>query len=245
MTAPLSLKARMTYTAHLFKAVTRQHHIPLRPLFAEYLPRDGIVIDVGAHAGQFTKLFSALVPDGHVYAFEPGGYALSILKKVHLLRRLKNVTIVASALGDSDGEAVLKVPVKESGSIAFGLSSVGKMQDNSRAIRTETIPVTTLDGFAEQNGLTRLDVIKADIEGWELRMLEGARQVLQKFRPCLAIEAADHMLQRAGDTREKLATFLREMNYTAFIYDQDGTLTPDDGRDADLFCIPVEKQLSS
>lgn len=77
MTALPTLRARTSYCAHLFKALTRQHHREIMPMIAPYITQDSVIVDVGAHAGQFTKMFSAMVPRGHVYAFEPGSVAES------------------------------------------------------------------------------------------------------------------------------------------------------------------------
>jgi tRNA A58 N-methylase Trm61 len=81
-------RRNLTYFTHLFKAIVKQHHSDLRPVLKGNIPEDGVVIDVGGHAGQFSKLFSRLVPQGHVYTFEPGQYALSILRKAIKLNRI-------------------------------------------------------------------------------------------------------------------------------------------------------------
>ena len=54
----LTLRQRASWSAHLFKAITQQHHRALTTLFAPYVPADAIVLDIGAHAGQFSKLFA-------------------------------------------------------------------------------------------------------------------------------------------------------------------------------------------
>jgi predicted methyltransferase len=117
----LSLYGKLTYLAHLFKALTRNHHQEYLPILNEYLTSDSIIIDVGAHACQFTKLLAALAPEGHVYAFEPGGYASSILTKVIRLYRLKNVTHIRQGLGKQYKKENLNIPLKQSGSLGFGL----------------------------------------------------------------------------------------------------------------------------
>jgi len=68
----LSMRRWMSYAAHGFKSVAKQHHKELAVHFRALFPRDAVVFDVGAHAGQFTKLFARLVPEGCVYSFEPG-----------------------------------------------------------------------------------------------------------------------------------------------------------------------------
>jgi FkbM family methyltransferase len=208
----LSARQGLTYAAHLFKAVSRQHHLELLPILRSFVPADAVVLDVGGHAGQFAKLFGRMAPQGRIYSFEPGGYARSILAIAIRLNRLRNVTIVPMGLGDGAGEAVLSVPTKQSGSLGFGLSHLGLAGD-VRPRRMETVAIDTIDRFVLRTGLDRVDFIKADIEGWELRMLAGATATLGRFRPPLMLELTDSHLARAGDTLTGAWVFLTERGY--------------------------------
>jgi FkbM family methyltransferase len=181
-------------------------------LFARHVPRDAVVCDVGAHAGQITKLLARLAPGGKVYAFEPGGYALSILRRVVALHRLANVEICALGLSDRARGETLYMPVKRSGSMGFGLSHLGA---DPRASVAEPVRLTTLDAFAAERSLARLDFIKADIEGWELRMLAGGAGAIARFRPALLIEVLAAHLARAGDTPEGVWQFFAARDYRA------------------------------
>jgi FkbM family methyltransferase len=213
-TAPrLSLRARASWCAHLWKAATQQHHREFRPLFEELLPRDGVACDVGAHAGQFTKLLSRVARDGRVYAFEPGGYARSILRRVVALHRLDNVEICPFGLGDRVGEATLSVPLKRSGSMGFGLGHIG---GDVRASATEPVRLTTLDAFARERAFVRLDFVKADIEGWEMRLVLGAAECIARFRPALMIEIVAEHLGRAGNTPAEMWSFFAARQYRAW-----------------------------
>ena len=110
----------------------------------------------------------------------------------------------------------LKIPLKRSGSLGFGSSHLGPdrgRESRAQAILTETIEVETLDGFAEARGLGSLCFIKADIEGWELNMLQGATKVLSAFRPVLLLEIDDAHLKRAGQSKVALFAFLGEHGY--------------------------------
>jgi FkbM family methyltransferase len=208
----LSLRARLSWCAHLWKAATQQHHRAYAPLFRLYIPRDGVVCDVGAHAGQFAKLFAGIAHAGKIYAFEPGGYALSILRRVAALHRLRNVEIVAAGLSDAARTETLHVPVKRSGSMGFGLSHFGA---EARASVSEPVTLTTLDAFAAERKLARLDFIKADIEGWEMRMLAGGAGTIARFRPALLLEVQAAHLARAGDTPSGLWQFFARLDYEA------------------------------
>ena len=126
VTSQLSLHGKLTYLAHLFKALIRKHHLEYLPILKSSLSGNSIIIDVGAHSGQFTKLFSTIVPAGKVYAFEPGSYASSILKKVIGIYRLKNVTHVNKGLGEQCKKECLIIPVKKSGSLLTELTALIK-----------------------------------------------------------------------------------------------------------------------
>src|SRR6516225_8418463 len=96
----LTIRQRASWLAHLLKAVTQQHHRELRALFAPFVPPDAVVVDVGAHAGQFSKLFARMAPTGHVYAFEPSAYARSIMAPALALSGLTNATLLPMGLSD-------------------------------------------------------------------------------------------------------------------------------------------------
>lgn len=233
-----------SFAAHLWKAVTQQHHRALAPLIARLVPEDGIVFDVGAHAGQFTKLFARRAIKGRVYAFEPGSYARSILRSAIWLNRLSNVAIVPVAFGAETRLNVLTVPVKRSGASAFGLSHFGPAQARWNAVTEELVPQTTVDELVSVLALTRLDLVKADIEGWELQMLRGARATLERLRPRLILEISAEHLARAGDWPEDLFDFLADCRYRAFSMAGRRLGHADAGVDGDYCFLPEEDPLS-
>lgn len=214
-----SLRQRADRLAHLLKALTQQHHRELVPLLRPLLPPDGVVIDVGAHAGQFTKLFAGLVPRGRVVSVEPSPYALGILRRVVAWRRLGNVTVAAAGLSDRPGSLVLGTPVKRSGALGFGLASFAAA-GAARAMRNDTVPVETLDGLVQRLGLRRVDLIKCDVEGWEAHVLRGAAATLARSRPALLLEVVESSLARAGERPETLWALLSPLGYRARRLDQ-------------------------
>lgn len=233
----ISLRARMTYLAHLYKACMKQHHRPLMPALRRVVPEDAVVLDCGAHAGQFTKLFAAMAPKGHIYAVEPGSYAFSILRRAVAFNRLGNVTVKRLGLSDAAGELELSMPVKKSGSYGFGLSHFGRVTD-PRPHLTETVTVSTVDDFVARHGLERLDLIKADIEGWEMRVLTGARRTLERLRPALYLELEDDFLKRAGDSLETAWNMLTDLGYEGHELTGAGMAPCDYGRAGDIAFLP-------
>lgn len=241
--ANLSWRGKLSYFAHAFKAVTRKHHGELRPVLSRFIQPDSVVADVGGHSGQFAKLFAALATDGTVYTFEPGEYPRSILRLAVRVRRLSNITIVAKGLGDADSQLALSTPIKAQGSMRFGLAHMGDDPgpDASGAVdhRSESVDVTTLDRFALQAGLNRLDFLKADIEGWEQRMLTGGKDTIARFRPVIYMELVDHHLARAGDSLQSAWSLLTSWGYTPMQWTGgDGLQEVLEPWDGDSFWLP-------
>src|SRR5579872_3478853 len=242
MTAPyFRWTASPTYLAHLFKAVAKQHHKPLIPLFRRMIPEDGVVLDVGAHAGQYAKIFSRLAPRGQVYAFEPGSYARSILRVALALNRCRNVAVVPLALGAREGTEILTLPVKRPGSYGFGLAHFGP-ETRFATVERETVAVSTIDRMTELLGLTRLDFIKADIEGWELQLVRGGEQTIRRFRPAMLLELNAQALARAGDDLETAFAAINGLGYRPSVIDVTGASTPVAApRTGDIWWLPAER----
>lgn len=240
----LTFRQRLTWVAHLFKAVAYQYHRPLLPQLKRIVPRNGIIIDVGAHAGQFAKLFSRLVPRGTVYAFEPGAYALSILKLVVKWKGLSNVRILRLGLSDESGSQTLHVPLKRHGTFGFGLAHLGA-PTGERKTHAQKIRLSTLDLFVQEHMLHRLDFVKADIEGWEVNMLKGGLRSIRELRPSLMLEINEVALKRANASPQQIFDLILPLGYSVFRTDEhlDYKMQKVSGFDgtADYLFVPQEK----
>jgi len=131
------------------------------------------------------------------------------------LNRIDNVTLIPRGLSDTAATLTLHTPLKRSSALGFGIAHLGAT-GNSIATIDQTVDLITLDAFAEVTGLTRLDLIKADIEGWEMRALKGGEATLKRFHPALYLEIDDAFLARAGDTPESLFEWLGVLGYTGY-----------------------------
>lgn len=201
-----------------------------------------MVFDVGAHAGQYVKLFARRATAGHVYAFEPGSYARSILRTVVWLHRLDNVTVVPAALGSAPGLETLTIPLKRPRSLGFGLAHFGQADRRWGVVAQELALTTTVDSVVATLRLARLDFIKADIEGWELLMLDGARATLDRFRPSLLLELTHNSLARAGHRLDDAFALFAALGYRAFALGGDGELAPVAApREGDFLLLPAER----
>jgi len=234
----LTWRAKASYAAHAFKAVAKQHHTEMLPLLRTLIKRDGLVFDIGGHMGQFAKLFAGIAADGHVYTFEPSGYAGSILRLGLKARAKANVTIVAQGLGDQPGTTTLTTPLKARGTFRYGLAHMGD-HDRDGAAHSETCAITTIDTFMQSEGLARLDFLKMDVEGWERRVLSGGADTIRRYRPPMMVELVDRQLGRAGDSlvatwADLISWGYRPMGWTG----GDALSAIEEPRDGDIFWLP-------
>ena len=91
--SPYRWRLSGSFLGHPFEPTTHQHHRSLAAIIARLVPPAAVVFDVGAHAGQYTKLFARAAPQGRVYAIEPGSYARAIPRGVVWLYGLGNVLV--------------------------------------------------------------------------------------------------------------------------------------------------------
>jgi hypothetical protein len=84
----------------------------------------------------------------------------------------------------------------------------------------DMVEVRRLDDVLNENPLVRLDVMKIDVEGAELRLLRGAVETLRKYRPVLLFEVSEASLKHQGGSPRELAAFLNNESYVIYTFDR-------------------------
>ena len=160
------------------------------------------VIDIGANVGVFTvSLGSVLRLSGLIWAFEPLPSNVVRLRENIQLNGLKNVEIYPIALGNHDGDVTFHL---SSDPLFHSMVGVAPKRDTGRTI---TVTVDCLDNIWKKAGRPQVSLIKIDVEGAELEVLEGAEELLKKNLPLLMLEA------NTKQHLEKLATWLKVRGY--------------------------------
>ena len=178
------------------------------------LPSDSVVFDVGANIGSMSLRFSTLVPNGKVYAFEPTTYAYQkFLKNLSLNPELAKRIVPTQAFVSDKAAEKKEVSAYSSWKIDGSSKEIhplhgGVMQS------ADAIDVVTLDGFVEQHGITRLDLLKVDTDGHEIEVLRGAKKTLERFRPPIIFEAGLYLIEGKGDTFDQYLDYLKQFGYT-------------------------------
>lgn len=161
-------------------------------------PRDGVAVDVGANIGYYT--FKMAKQFSRVYAFEANSGESSPIRS----SGLDNVHLIDKGLSNSDGEAVLHIPVVD-GLALSGWASLRSDNCPDAAHHVERrIELTTLDAFR----LDGVDLIKIDVEGHEFEVLQGASRTIAASRPTLIIEIKKSCF-------EKVSNLMRSYGYVA------------------------------
>ena len=161
------------------------HHIWFRQDYEKVAkPHEGdIVIDVGAHVGLFTLRCLKCHKVSFVVAVEPHPLNAKLLRANLALNRLKRKsTVVEAALGRREGMGELYV------ADAAGQHSLFYDERKHKGRPALRVRITTADKLVHELHLKRVDFMKIDVEGAELDVLMGARELLREFRPVLVIE---------------------------------------------------------
>lgn len=175
-----------------------------------------VFYDIGANIGFFSVIAAEKVtPQGHVYSFEPvSGTHDRLVENIQLNKIDKHVTTFLAAASDHVGEAQIYIPDK--GMDAWNSLAVKPEAGN---YQLETIKTIVLDELVANKTLRTPDIIKIDVEGWEMHVLKGLQQTLQTYHPTLFIEFTSPNLRAAGTTCAELAEFIRALGYQLYEYD--------------------------
>jgi FkbM family methyltransferase len=191
-----------------------QYKIDELRFIARFVQPDDVLLDVGAHAGSWTRPLSKLVGRGHVYAFEALPYYAEVLKLTAKLLNLKNVTVLNRAVTDHNGR--LKLTWQDTrGKHLSGLTHIaGVSEDTRNAICVDGI---TLDAFiASHRVRSRVAFVKVDVEGAELMVVHGAEKTIEQFRPVFYLEIVATYCQRYGYQPVDVFDFFSTRQYCAY-----------------------------
>jgi FkbM family methyltransferase len=214
----MTFSERMRMLLRLWKYRLREESESIA--FMRRQPLSGrTVIDVGANKGIYSYWMSRQIgPRGRVIAFEPQPDLRSHLDDLKQTFSLENLQIVSKGLSNRPGTVAMRRDKPGS----LGASLEPPMHEEAAWPVTETIDVevATLDQFCAAEKLVDVAFLKCDVEGHELAVFHGGRELLRRQRPTLLFECHHHEAQR-GD----LFAFLADLGYDGFFV-QNGERVP-------------------
>lgn len=209
------------WSERLSFSLARYHDLPLQLALQAALRPGDTFVDIGANLGLVTLLASRLVgPAGAVLACEPNPALVGRLDGHVRGNRLQNVRIVETALGNTPGRARLHEYAGHSG---WGsLSDRGP--EGAAETRTFEVAVATGDELLESAHADRPLVLKIDVEGHEVPVLQGLHRTLGTRWPIVFLEVADAHQRRAGFSAAALRREVEQYGYRGFALSAHRTL---------------------
>ena len=179
-----------------------------RQILAQHLSAGCVVVDAGANIGVYSQFLSRCVgPTGAVHSFEPSPENFRHLNAA--VAGLPNIRASEFAVSDKTGRSLLYVSDK---------LNVDHHTYPTEGDSRKTIPIKsiTLDDYFAAG--SRVNLIKMDIQGFELHALRGAKRVLQENPDIkLLLEFWPFGLKQAGGSADELLSFLEDQSFSLFI----------------------------
>jgi FkbM family methyltransferase len=163
---PLEVSRSVT---HKVLCIEGERFVEERHLLADLIEPGDTIVDVGANVGYLTLLFKQAVgTDGSIICIEPDSDNLRELRRCVQINSLSRVEILNAAVGDCETQVQL------SPGLNGHINSTG----------TVCVPQVTLNSFIDKNPR----FVKVDVEGYELKVIQGATELLKNCKPRLFVE---------------------------------------------------------
>lgn len=151
-----------------------------------------LIFDVGAHRGESVLFFKEIFPESTIYSFEPEPENFRALKEVCQSYNFASTEAGETrcfnfAIAESDSEMSFYQQEHShlGGLIPINQSSKDSLGYAARALNREIIvPTRSLDSFCKEYAITTIDVLKIDVQGYEIGVLSGATDVLKRTTIC-------------------------------------------------------------
>ncbi len=187
----------------------------LRSELAEFSPR--VVFDVGANRGESAATYLTEFPLATIFSFEPVPSTFAALAE--RFSGDARVECLALALGSCPGRREMAVPGEDTTLASLSPSPFVRELSSTRM---ELIEMQTLDRFVEDRGIDRIDYLKLDTEGHDLRVLEGSERSLRSGSvKVVEVESGFSPENRTHVPFETLRNYLQARDFRLFgIYEQ-------------------------
>lgn len=165
------------------------HEAPIRKeQMTPYLPEHPLIVEAGAHIGRDTLRMSLLWPKAEIHAFEPVPALYEFLKE--RTAPCKNVTCYTTALSDHTGTETFYLCSGASTAVSSFYEPFEYIQERPNVFFEKIeIATITLDEWALQQGITKIDALWLDMQGAELKTLQASPQIVATVR-VMVIEAS-------------------------------------------------------
>lgn len=179
-----------------------------------------IIFDIGANRGEYLQEIINLFDNkAIIYAFEPLKKAHTFLKKKFINR--KNIKLLNMGLSDKKGSSAIYYDEDSSQLASLYPRNVVGMTLPAKLSKSEEIKLLTIDDYCQKNKIQKIDLLKIDAEGHELKILNGAKNMIKKSKVnYIQFEFGGPMIDSKTYFRD--IYLLLQPNYKIFRMLQDG-----------------------
>jgi FkbM family methyltransferase len=209
--------------AHFSHGQLYEHETSL--FFTKVLRPNDVIIDVGANAGYFSFLGSAIIgPQGRILSLEANPASAAIIRESAKLSQRDNIDVIQCAVSSHAGSVVFHVNgKKDSNGAILTTKTTNMLLLNDEKNIEFTVPSDTLDNILSEKNINSARIIKIDTEGHELHVLKGAHRFLKcGLVDFIICELNLPGLARDGETQESLIGYMKTHEYDCFLLDHSG-----------------------
>lgn len=188
------IKRERFYEAHILE------------IFKEHFPANSIIFDIGANIGNHSLMFNKLFPDSTIFSFEASPYNFIYLYQ----NVMGNDKITPYCIGLSNKREIIKFSHYSEDYGGSGVSSVNDLEKESVKNKIFEMDIL-LNPFDSLNIELVPNVIKLDVENYEIPVLEGMMGVLTNNSPLIWVE--DHPLEKQQNLENSPTLYLKNLEY--------------------------------
>lgn len=177
-------------------------------LIHQLLKDDSVFVDIGTNKGIYLYQAEKKIQSGKIYGFEPNKSLVNYIQPL-----FPKIKLFPLAVSSSTGTSVLHIPKKGNG-LQDTRASLEDMGDEVENIEIQTI---TLDDWSKLENITKLDLVKIDVEGHEFDTIKGCRTILETIKPTFIIEIE---LRHAKYQINEIFDFIKAYGYEVFYFER-------------------------
>ena len=219
--------ARGDYLPNRIRMLFNRYEPAECDLMRQHIKPDQVILDIGANIGYLTRFFAKCAHDtGRIIAFEPNPLIFPLLQQN--VARFKSVSAYNMGLSASNGEAELFLAGQDHSvaSLTRDYPATHLAYQDNGTLGSVKVRLAAGDEFLRSLGVTKVDILKIDVEGWELNVFAGLEQTIAASQHLTIFCEFNPAAQKfAGHTAAELPQWFLDRNFS-LAYADHGQLRP-------------------
>ena len=197
------------------------YELPTIKFIERTLKPGDFVFDVGANVGYLSLTFAQLIGNtGKVYGFEPEKRNFETLQENIKLNGFKNIHPIKLAVSDENRTIKLYLSKNENQGIHSTILHTDTLSE-----KYEEIEAVRLDDYVQNQEIDKIDLVKIDVEGAEIDVINGMKNILREKKPILILELVNELQKLKNMTTSDFKKMMHnQFKYSSYIINDKGYL---------------------